>query len=108
MRLSVLVLLLAMAGAAGAAAQTYRSRNPGLERQLSERLRIGPYEVTERRALVFPCKPVGRGCASNPLDANQLLLEGPAAAWEGFQVCRRTLSADVCAPLTALFEAPRR
>lgn len=90
------------------AAQTYKLRAPAFERLVSERLRIGPYASARDRALVFPCKPAGRGCASNPLDANKLVFEGPADAWTGFEICLRMPAGDVCTPVVEFFGAPPR
>lgn len=96
----------ALSVVAVSAAQTYRLRAPAYERLVSERLRIGDREPAQTRALVFPCQPVGRGCASNPLAANRVVFEGPA--WEGFEVCRRAASGDVCVPVDRVFGAPPR
>lgn len=108
MRSVIVALAIGVSFSAVSAAQTYRVRAPAYERLVLERLRIGGMEPAQTRALVFPCKPVGRGCASNPLDANQLRFEGPAAAWDGFEVCRRADSGDVCVPLDRVFGAPPR
>lgn len=103
-RFVFVMVLLAFAGGAGA--QTYRSRAPRFERLVGERLRLGPY--TGDRALVFPCQPAGQGCASNPLAAGRIVFEGSAESWDGYQVCRRTASGETCVPFEHVFGAPRR
>lgn len=104
----VVFVLLIVAFAGGAAAQTYRSRAPRFERLIGERLRIGPYASARERSLVFPCQPAGQGCTSNPLDAGRIVFEGPAEAWNGYQVCWRTAAGDTCVPFERVFGAPPR
>lgn len=103
-RVVFVMVLLAFAG--GAAAQTYRSRAPRFERQVRERLRLGPYAGD--RALVFPCQPAGQGCASNPLAVGRVVFEGPAGAWDDFELCRQVGVAVMCVPVVRAFGATWR
>lgn len=74
-------------------------RAPHWEQFTGERLVIGPYKGTHDRMLVFPCAPVGQGCAASPLAADKVVFHGAADGWRGFQLC----ASERCVPFEQVF-----